>query len=402
MVKVHSKVLNASIEINRIIGHITGTEPGATLVFIAGIHGNEPSGVFALKKVLKNISSNNIPFKGNCYALAGNLNALEAGVRYQKEDLNRIWTSERINAYSDLNSEKQSAENLEMLQVLETIREIMEKENGPFYFIDLHTTSSETKPFITINDMLLNRKFAQQFPVPILLGIEEYLGGTLLNYINQLGYLAIGFESGQHDELVSIENHTAFIYLTLFFSGSIQKNDLQFDAHFNLLAKTAKNLSNNFEIVYHYKIEENEEFKMVKGFSNFELIKGGQYLASTNSQIINAPFNGNIFMPLYQQKGDDGFFIIKPVKSIFLSLSTVLRKLHLDYLFPILPGISWASNNRDTLKVNLKTAKFFAKKIFHLLGYRSRQINEKYMVISNREAFSKERLYKTENWYTKR
>ena len=32
----------------RIIGHIKGRQPGPTLVFFGGIHGNEPSGIFAL------------------------------------------------------------------------------------------------------------------------------------------------------------------------------------------------------------------------------------------------------------------------------------------------------------------------------------------------------------------
>ena len=39
---------------------------------------------------------------------------------------------------------------------------------------------------------------------PIVLGIEEYLQGPLLSYINTLGYVSLGFESGQHDNKQAI------------------------------------------------------------------------------------------------------------------------------------------------------------------------------------------------------
>jgi predicted deacylase len=55
MTKVFSKALNETIEVDRIIGEIKGTQPGPTLIFTAGIHGNEPSGIFALHKVLKEV-----------------------------------------------------------------------------------------------------------------------------------------------------------------------------------------------------------------------------------------------------------------------------------------------------------------------------------------------------------
>ena len=78
-------------------------------------------------------------------------------------------------------------------------------------------------PFITINDALINRKFSEQFPVPIVLGIEEYLNGPLLSYINQMGYVSLGFESGQHDDFSAITNSIAFVYLALVYSGVLKE-----------------------------------------------------------------------------------------------------------------------------------------------------------------------------------
>jgi hypothetical protein len=73
----------------------------------------------------------------------------------------------------------------QQLFIQETINLILEEESGPFYFFDLHTTSSDTIPFITVNDSLLNREFTSMYPLPSILGIEEYLEGPLLSYINE-------------------------------------------------------------------------------------------------------------------------------------------------------------------------------------------------------------------------
>jgi len=45
---------------DRIFHHIVGKSPGSTLVFFAGIHGNEDAGVKALNTVLSNIDSDQI------------------------------------------------------------------------------------------------------------------------------------------------------------------------------------------------------------------------------------------------------------------------------------------------------------------------------------------------------
>ena len=219
MTKVYSKALNEFTEIDRLIGEYRGEQPGPTLIFTAGIHGNEPAGIFALKDIFQKLKSQNIPFNGNMFAIGGNLPALEKGIRYKEADLNRVWHEDSVSDIRnglDYSSEK---ELLEQKEIYDLIKKLLQEATGPVYFFDLHTTSSETIPFVTVNDSLLNRKFTQQYPVPMILGIEEFLDGPLLSYINELGYVAFGYEGGQHDTLESINNHTAFIYLSLVFSG---------------------------------------------------------------------------------------------------------------------------------------------------------------------------------------
>ena len=396
MTNVYSKALDYTIAVDRILGKIEGTSPGPTVVFFGGIHGNETSGVFALKDALAGINAAYV--KGTIYGISGNLKALKKHQRYIEKDLNRLWTKDDIQIIknkTDLNADEE-----ELLELLDVLNSILETNQPPFYFIDLHTTSSKTLPFITINDALINRKFSEQFPLPIVLGIEEYLNGPLLSYINQLGYVSLGFESGQHDELNAITNSIAFVYLTLVYSGILKEEAvIHFSKYHEQLKQQANNTFDVFEVVYLHSIQKNETFKMLNGFESFESIKKGTKLAISNANEISSPYNGTIFMPLYQKRGAEGFFIIKPIKPFLLRLSMALRRIKTDSLLVLLPGISWVNKTEGVLQVNLTVAKFFAKAFFHLLGYRNRQITSKHLRLNNRERVAKTAIYKKEPWY---
>ena len=396
MTEVYSKALNKMCAVSRIIHKINPQKKGPTLVFFAGIHGNEPAGIFALKEAFKNLNTTN--FKGSVYAFSGNLKALQKNQRFLDEDLNRMWTKPQLQA---LNIKPQlNAEQGEQQEILKLLEDIINQHSGPFYFIDLHTTSSKTLPFITINDAIINRKFSQLFPVPIVLGIEEYLNGPLLSYINQLGYVSLGFESGQHDDKQAIKNAIAFIKLSLVFSGILDEEVLpDYKPQMEQLLSQTKHIIDVFEVVYLHHIKKDEVFKMKPGFKSFQSIKKKTPLATSNHQMVTSKYNARLFMPLYQTQGEEGFFIIKTIKPFFLKLSAFLRRLKVDRFWILLPGISWQDKSRDVLKVNLKIAKFLATSIFHLLGYRSKKISDNYLLLYNRERTSKTNLYKDESWF---
>ena len=106
-------------------------------------------------------------------------------------------------------------------------------------------------------------------------------------------------------------------------------------------------------------------------------------------------------MPLYQAKGDDGYYLIRKIPTFFLELSRALRVFKFDHLLALLPGINWASRKKDTLLVNLRVARFFAKKIFHLLGYRSIQKDKTHLILNSREAAARTDDYATAKWRIK-
>lgn len=382
----------------RIIGSIKGSLPGPTLIFVGGMHGNEPSGVYALQKVLPMLADQKEHVRGNIYAVAGNISALEKGVRYLDFDLNRLFTKEHvINLKLDQCEFQKECE--EQREICSTIDGILKNDPGPFYFFDLHTTSGETTPFLTVNDSLLNRRYTKQYPAPIVLGIEEYLEGPLLSYINELGYVAFGFEAGQHTSKQSMENHIAFIMLSLVFTGSLAKEKADFDLYYRTLQSSYEGGRKFYEIIHRQEITPSKRFKMNEGFLNFQKIHKKDPLAIYDKEIITAPYNGRIFMPLYQGKGNDGFFVIRSVPTFFLWLSKWLRNKRMDRLLALLPGVQWGEPKGEVLIVNRTIARFLAKQLFHLLGYRSKKLDKTHFVMKNREKASRYEEYVFEPWF---
>ena len=396
MVEIYSKALNTSILVDRLIGKIKGKPNGPTIVFFGGIHGNETAGVFALKEVFEKIKETQVV--GTIYGISGNLKALKTNQRFIDKDLNRVWLKENLSQLE--NKTNLNNEEREQQELYRILKHILKEEEGPFYFIDLHTTSSKTLPFITINDALINRKFSSLFPVPVVLGIEEYLDGPLLSYINQLGYVSLGFESGQHDDLSAITNNVAFIFLSLIYAGALEQGEVQnFHDYYDILVNASDQDKEVYEVVYLHRLLKTKNFKMKPNFKSFQNVKKGEQLATEENKTIESPYSAKIFMPLYQQKGSEGFFIIKKIHPFFLSLSEVIRKLKMDTLITILPGITWMDKQRGVLRVNLKITKYLAKQIFHLFGYRNKQKNTTHMLLFNRERTSKKEMYKNLKWY---
>ena len=374
MSKVFSKALEREIEVDRYIGKFENDPNSPTVIMFGGIHGNEPSGVFALDVVCNHIRSEHLDLKGNFYALAGNLCALPEGERFCDVDLNRIWNGKSI---SDLEKNTASLngqarkEDRQMLELLNEIKYILNRNKGEFYFIDLHTTSSQSCPFIPINDTMANRRFARKFPVPTVLGIEEFLDGPLLSYINEIDHIALGFEGGQHDEKSAIHNHIAFIGLALLYSNCISKNEIpDYKTYLQNLKEAGRKERGIYEIVKRFEVLDNNSFDMNPGFESFDMIKKNQHLANYKNQKVKAEKDGKIFMPLYQKQGEDGFFVIREIPAIWLKLSSLLRKIKFEALLVLLPGISRDSDNSKTIVVNRNIAKYLSNELFHLLGFR--------------------------------
>jgi len=115
-----------------------------------------------------------------------------------------------------------------------------------------------------------------------------------------------------------------------------------------------------------------DHFKMNKGFNNFQAIKKDIPLAQSNDREIVSKWNNRIFMPLYQSKGDDGFFIIRRIPAFFLGISKFLRRYHFERFLTLFPGVAIFDEKKHILVVNNNVARILRNEIFHLFGFRQK------------------------------
>jgi predicted deacylase len=371
------------------VQHAGTDSPGhPVVVLFVGLHGNETAGITAVENVMGSLSKEKSALQGSLYAITGNMEALARGLRYVDTDLNRLW--EKFNTDQDFSlsvHENDSApvEYRESLRIKSAIEEILEKHNHDqqrIIFADMHTTSSESCAFILLNDTLANRALARKFPVPQILGIEENIHGTLLSYINNLGYRSIGFEAGAHTSEKSVIRSEAFIMLLLHNSGVVQLGEAERFKLEEEVRAYSDVPDTYFEIRYHHLIDDAETFSMLPGFRNFDPVEKDMPLAYDNGILIKAAESGRIFMPLYQKRGNDGFLIVEEVPPFWLTLSAWLRQSFIHSLLKFLPGVK--KMDHQAFEVNREVAIYFVREIFHLLGYRVTEKDSKTYVCYRR------------------
>lgn len=374
MIEVHSKAVDESLQISRVIGTHGGKYPGPNVIFVGGMHGNEPAGVFAINQVLDSLRNSRIVFKGKMYGVAGNLEALSQGVRFIDEDLNRLWAPNGVR-------EKQPRDSGERTEIINLLEEILTGEENQILVFDLHTTSASSVPFIAIGDTIRNRRIASQFPVHIVLGLEEHMRGTLFSFLSRSGISSVIFEAGQHDDPVSIKNHITFIWRALAIAGCIEEKDLPKNIRKNIFSFR----SNIFETIYRYDIHEGADYVMKPGFKNFDEVHRNQLVSKINGEDILCPVGGKIFLPLYQSQGKDGFFVVRRVKKFWVLLSATIRRLGLDRKMYLFPGVSVHPKFKSGYLVDLSRARWLARQIFHLLGFRMEKLENNMLEVKRRE-----------------
>jgi hypothetical protein len=346
---------------------------GPAAVFIVGMHGNEPAAVKAVEQWLQTAEYQNS--SGSIYVLIGNKKALSEEKRFIDVDLNRIWSFEHLHAARQKRKPEAPApphEYRELLELEKQVQKIIAAHKvDSLYFFDLHTTSSDSVPFLPFNDTLANRKLASQFDVPLVLGIEEYLDDTFMSHINDLNHPAVAFEAGQHLDPLSVKRHICFIRLVLHHLNMLELSELDWeDCHLHISGQMNKNQIGFFDIRYRHHVHPESGFKMLPGFRSFSTVKKGQVLARDLQGDIISPLSGMIFMPLYQEQGQDGFFVVKKLSRFWLGLSRRLREWGLSDFVPYLPGIRPHPHRPESYTIPKFLLGVLGRKFLHLMGYR--------------------------------
>ena len=299
-----------NVDNNRVIGTYGSDKEGGPLLFVtAGIHGNEPSGVKALEKVFEELDRTRPEISGKIVGVKGNKRALEEGKRYLDEDLNRTWTEENIEKKQPASNEQQ-----EMFEIIQILQNYPEQNFSKRFFLDCHTTSAASLPYLSVQEVHDNDQWAHKFPTYIVRGFSDIVYGAIDHYMSRTGLTGFVFEAGQHTSQESVDNHEGLIWLAL-------KEACQLDLHsLNCYPQCIDRFKNEnapdqktFEIVYRHEIKQGEKFKMEPGYENFQAIEKGELLAKSDGKEIKSDWNAHIFMPLYQDQGNDGFFVIEEV-----------------------------------------------------------------------------------------
>ncbi len=299
--------------------YITGPRK-PLLLCISAIHGNEPAGINASIKVedmlLKEPLVNpRFVFNGNYLGICGNKNALRHNQRFIDRDLNRMLYPELIAKVKLLDRDTLQNEELELLEFIECVDLIL-KEHQPskVVVLDLHTTSAKGGIFALPSEYPDSLNLAKQLHAPVIRGFIEGIMGTTLHYFTeentQIPTTAVVFEAGQHENPHSEDRCIAAIINCMRSMGCVKDQDVE-NKHDEILQEFSSYLPAVSHLSFVYKIESDEQFVMQPGYVNFQLIKLGETVAYNKTGPVKSPMNGRILMPLYQNKGEDGFFIIQ-------------------------------------------------------------------------------------------
>lgn len=305
---------------DRCICRFGGGIKGPLLIGIGAIHGNEKAGVQAmqlLEKMLEvePITNPAFEYKGAFVGLIGNMEAYHLNQRYIQVDLNRIWLEDRIDIAANnpnlLNEEKERS-----LLITAILAEIEKYEPTETIILDLHTTSSDGGIF-TIPPMdTRSIEIARSLHAPVITHMLDGVKGTMINYLSgrvmqDSTVSSLVFESGQHNDPISINRSIAALINCMKAIGAVSREHVE-NIHDEILITYSEKLPKLSKLIYKHHITPQDQFVMNPGFKNFQKIEKGEILASDRHGLVSAPCSGLMLMPLYQNQGAEGFYIIEP------------------------------------------------------------------------------------------
>ncbi len=300
----------------RLVGSAGPARGGPLLIVTAAIHGNEPAGVHALRRVFETLDALRPEMHGRIVGLIGNRGALLSGQRYLDGDMNRLWSRRKLLELAAGDPAADTAEQREQRELLAAIERELAAPHAEVVHMDLHSTSGDSPPFIVQNGDARSLELAHELGVPVLHGLLKNLEGTVLELGEARGFTSIVLEGGQNEAETTIEHHESALWLMLASAGLVEDEPrLELARHRERIARSTSGIPGAVEICLRYAIEPQEHFTMLPGFKSFERVVQGQLLAlggPSGRREIRSPMGALLIMPRYQGQGQDGFFLARP------------------------------------------------------------------------------------------
>ncbi|MEE2940454.1 MAG: succinylglutamate desuccinylase/aspartoacylase family protein [Planctomycetota bacterium] len=343
---------------------------GPLLILTAGLHGNEPGGVRALRTLFEALEGT--PTAGRIVGLAGHLSALRRGVRHQGQDLNRMWTADTLRALGARRPEDDTADEAELralFSIIEAERDAARGRSREVILVDLHSTSADGGAFSVALDSLPSRRLARDIGLPVVLGLEERIEGTLLTWLVAQGDTSVVVEGGQHDAGSTRDVLLASLWVVLDHVGALLEGDDRVERARRRLLQARGEAPEVLDLIYAHSIEEGEDFAMRGGWRNFMPVGDGLVLAEQRGHEVRAPLSGYMLMPLYQGLGTEGFFLCRAVGRPWLFASRLLRRSWIEHALRLLPGVLSLDTRAGRILARRGAPRWMAR-LLHLFGYR--------------------------------
>lgn len=253
---------------------ISSNIPGKTTTIMAGVHGNELSGLRAVENILKTINV----ISGKVYFITANLKALAIKQRQFEKNLNRCFLS---------NNQEQSYED-------NRAREIMPYLQNSDYLLDVHNTTNQENsvPFLISE----HKELGKYFDVNLVVSwFDKLHPGGSDGYMNSLGKIWLCLESGSIYDSNGPKLAEKSILNFLRFTKNIAG-----EANIHQPQKFIK-----FTNIYKNKTL---DFKFSKQYKDFEEIEANTIIAYDREEKIITKKDQIITFPYLPQKiGDECF-----------------------------------------------------------------------------------------------
>ena len=346
----------------RQIARLRAEAAGSTLIVVAGLHGNEPAGIFAAQRVVARIEREQLLRAGEVVALAGNLPALGLQKRFVARDLNRVWLDDPA---------EEDSESRQRAELETAVQAVIAARRGRVVVLDLHTSSAAGVPFAVFGDTLAQRAFASGLPIPSVLGLNEILDGAMCEFWARRGCLCLAVEGGQHQAEDTVSNLEAVILLCLHRAGMLESRADRWIAEARArLDRRRTGLPRLLEVLERHAITDSDRFQMQPGFRNIDVVKRGQLLARDCRGELRARKDGLVILPLYQGRGDDGYFWGRAISPLRQSLQAVLRRIIPPAALAWLPGVRRDLGRNRGFLLNAEAANGVRLALLRALGYR--------------------------------